>query len=119
MDLFDLVDDVAFDATDRHEPEPQQAVTATDPADSDHWEGFEAPEQPTDAELEAQFCGQERAGIPSCSKSGLAVRARWRAYLEAQPADLREWLERIEEESYRSARRRVVATRAIDEEETL
>lgn len=120
---MDLFDEVAGNETEDETREGlRDGVLIAPPDDGDDeladWVNDLPPaDPPSDAELEAQFCGQERAGLPSVSKSGLALRARWRAYLDAQPVELREGLERIEAEAYKAARRRIVLARGLDAEE--
>ena len=137
---MDLFDQVAFCATD---PEPPDELPAsarpddipgsyrTDPEPTPYgWGSVDLPDDPKpeeidpdeypfpstplEDELEAQFCGQERAGCPGWSESAQRLRAHWRAFLDAQPAERRETLERIEADAYQSARRRKLALAAMD-----
>jgi hypothetical protein len=123
MDLFEAV---SFGETGNPKPSTDQEIgqrlvvcmTVVEPDEQELADWINDQELPPDeAELEAQMLGQERAGLPSVSKAGLAVRARWRAFIEAQPIGLRPALERAEDEGYRAARRRVAWLPAIADEE--
>ena len=73
-------------------------------------------EPPRDDELEARFLGEERAGIPSWSRSAATITAALAALLASVEGERRAQLAAIEEESYMAARRRKLARVAMDAE---
>jgi hypothetical protein len=71
---------------------------------------------PMDDELEARFLGEERAGIPSWSRSAATIAAALASLLASAEGEKRAMLARIEEEAYRAARRRKLAMMVVDRE---
>ena len=72
------------------------------------------PTSPLDDDLEAQFCGRERAEVPSWSAGAVAAGIAWRAFLAAQTPERAAALETIEEQAYRAARIRKLARIAAE-----
>jgi len=68
-----------------------------------------------DMELRAKFLGQERAGVPSWSRSAKMIAGSLAAMLASVDGDRREALASIEEDSYRQARiRKLQRIAALD-----